>query len=351
MLHPLCDNSHIPERQYLTKLKNKLMNNTISEDYLDNLDLYWRNAGSNLDWSSVFVLPPWLEAWWQVFGAGEEIYLRTVRQDGNIIGIAPLRKKGDTALFIGDTDVCDYVDFIVARGHEAQFFTVLMDDLIKNGIRHLELKHVRPDSFTMQGLVPLANERGYAVATTPEEVNVEMDLLSGWDAYLESLSAKQRHEVRRKLRRLQEAGNVVYRRIEDAASVAGAMDTFFRMFVESRRDKAAFLTGPRESFFRRLAANMAAVGLLRLGVLELDGKPVAQIVCFDYNNCIYLYNSGYDPDYVSLSAGLLSKVLAIKDSIEKGKRKFDFLKGPEIYKYHLGGKEMPLYRCLITLEK
>jgi CelD/BcsL family acetyltransferase involved in cellulose biosynthesis len=128
------------------------------------------------------------------------------------------------------------------------------------------------------------------------------------------------------------------------------MDSFFRMFVESRQDKAAFLTGPREAFFRQMAASLAEAGLLRLGILELDGKPVAQIICFDYNNCIYLYNSGYEPQYVSLSVGLLSKVLAIKDSIERGKQKFDFLKGAEPYKYRLGGQEVPLYRCLITLE-
>jgi CelD/BcsL family acetyltransferase involved in cellulose biosynthesis len=94
---------------------------------------------------------------------------------------------------------------------------------------------------------------------------------------------------------------------------------------------------------------MAQIGLLRLGVLELDGQPLAEIMCFDYNGCIYLYNSGYDPQYTALSAGLLSKVLAIKDSIEKGKSRFDFLKGAETYKYHLGGREVPLYRCQITI--
>ncbi len=109
------------------------------------------------------------------------------------------------------------------------------------------------------------------------------------------------------------------------------------------------MTERMKSFFNLLADTMAKIGLLRLGVLELDNQPVAEIMCFDYNNCIYLYNSGYDPRYTSLSAGLLSKVLAIKDSIEKGKKRFDFLKGEEIYKYHLGGKEVPLYRCQIAI--
>jgi CelD/BcsL family acetyltransferase involved in cellulose biosynthesis len=64
---------------------------------------------------------------------------------------------------------------------------------------------------------------------------------------------------------------------------------------------------------------------------------------------MYLYNSGYNPEYESLSVGLLSKVFCIRKSIEEGKRVFEFLKGNEIYKQRLGGKEIPLYRCEIFI--
>jgi CelD/BcsL family acetyltransferase involved in cellulose biosynthesis len=326
------------------------MSYSVSEDTLDNLYKYWREKRSSLVWPVVFVLPPWLGAWWQAFGSDAELNISTVRQDDSIIGIAPLRIKDNTAYFIGDIDVCDYVDFIFLKSREEEFFKVLMDYLVRKDIRHMELKHLRPDSISMQRLIPVAKSRGYAVVTAREDVNVEMDLPPDWDAYLESLNTKQRHEVRRKLRRLQEAGNLEFRFIEDAESIPGTMDMFFKMFVESRSDKAEFLTEKREAFFRLLTAKMAEAGLLKLGVLELDSKPVAQIICFDYNGCVFLYNSGYNPDYVSLSAGLLSKVLAIKASIEIGKRKFDFLKGSETYKFQLGGKEVPLYRCLIELK-
>jgi len=60
-------------------------------------------------------------------------------------------------------------------------------------------------------------------------------------------------------------------------------------------------------------------------------------------------NLHLEPEYNYLSAGLLSKVLAIKESIAKGRKKFDFLKGEEIYKHHLGGKEIPLFRCQISI--
>ncbi|MCK4862643.1 MAG: GNAT family N-acetyltransferase [Dehalococcoidales bacterium] len=326
------------------------MSYSVIEDSLDNLNSYRADSTNTLDWPSVFVLPAWMKVWWQIFGSGNELYVRTVRQGEKIAGIAPLMVKRETALLIGDTDVCDYLDFVVTPGLEDDFFNMLLDDLKANGISDLDMKHVRHDSTVLANLATIAADRGYKVVNTQEDVSLEMDLPPDWDTYLESLSSKQRHEVRRKLRRLAEAGDVEHRFVEDATAVPATMDTFFKMFIESRKDKANFMTEQMESFFSLLAETMAGLGLLKLGVLKLDTQPVAEIMCFDYNNCIYLYNSGYDPEYTPLSAGLLSKVLAIKDSIENGKSRFDFLKGGEAYKYHLGGREIPLYRCQITIK-
>ena len=85
--------------------------------------------------------------------------------------------------------------------------------------------------------------------------------------------------------------------------------------------------------------------IAKLSFLEIDGNPVAAVMCFDYQSTVYLYNNGYDRRYRSLSVGLLSKLLSIKDSIQSGKKTYDLLKGSEPYKYRLGGKPIPLYRC------
>jgi CelD/BcsL family acetyltransferase involved in cellulose biosynthesis len=325
------------------------MTKTVTEESLDSLSSYWIGAEYNLNWTSVFVSPVWLQTWWQVFGSGADSFLRAVWQEDQIIGIAPCLVKEKKLSFMGSPDVCDYLDFIVAPDRESDFFNAWLDDLKEEGINQLDLKPVREDATVLTELAANARNRGYDVLCTPEDVSLEMDLPSTWDEYLAVLTTKQRHEVRRKLRRLSEAGKVDYRFV-DGASVTGAMDIFLKMFAGSRQDKADFLTGQMESFFRLLADAMNGAGLLRLGVLELDAQPTAMIICFDYNDCRYLYNSGYDPAYDSLSAGLISKVLGIKDSIQRGGKRFDFLKGAESYKYHLGGKEVALYRCQITMK-
>jgi CelD/BcsL family acetyltransferase involved in cellulose biosynthesis len=93
---------------------------------------------------------------------------------------------------------------------------------------------------------------------------------------------------------------------------------------------------------------MADIGLLRFGILHVNSAPAAMTMGFDYDDSHYLYNSAYDPQFRYLSVGLLSKVLCLKESIQKGRRRWSFLKGAEPYKYQLGGEEVPLYNCLIT---
>lgn len=339
----------LPDSWEHDRLIISTMSYSVTDVSLENLGPLFADSTQKLNWSSVFITPVWLQAWWQIFGTETELYIREISDGNKIIGIAPLMNKENTAYFISGDDVCDYLDFIVAPGQESDFFTVLLDDLRSKEIKKLDLRHVRPDSMVYCRLVNIARERGYRVECTAEDVSVEMELPVTWEKYLGVLSSKQRHEVRRKLRRLTEAGEINYRLVDNISAAPDFMDQFFKMFTGSREDKAEFLTEQREAFFRILVDKASEAGLLKLGVLELDGRAMASIICFDYNNSMYLYNSGYDPEYNYLSVGLLSKVLCIQKSIEAGKSKFDFLKGAEAYKYHLGGKEIPLYRCEISI--
>lgn len=325
------------------------MSYAVTQESFDSLASCWSSPRCCSGWSSVFVLPAWLKLWWQEFKPDAELYLGAVRRDGQIIGVAPLQVRGGEAALIGSRDVCDYLDFVITPGAEKDFFGVVLDDLKRKGVGRLDLTCLRPESTVLNSLVYIARERGYQVVTQPEDVSVEMDLPSSFDEYLEMLSPKQRHEVKRKLRKLMESGKIDFRVYEDSATIRKEMDIFLKMFTESRSDKATFLTSQKESFFRSLATTMSGIKLLRMGVLELDSLPTAMILYFDFDGGAYLYNSGYDPRYTSLSVGLLSKVLCIQESIKQGRKKFDFLKGNEVYKYHLGGKEVTLSNCQITM--
>ena len=325
------------------------MSYTLTIESFDSVISSWDKLRHCLKWGSVFVLPAWLKVWWEAFGGEAELYLRTLQQGKKAIGFAPLQVTKETASFIGSADVCDYLDFVITPGREKDFFKALLDDLRGKGIKKLDLRPLRYDSTAFTQLVSIAQNQGYEVLCHPEDVSLELDLPPTWNEYLAILKNKQRHEVRRKLRRLWEAGSAEHRCVEIGREVEDYLDIFLQLFSLSRDEKASFMNPKMESFFRSLAKAMAEIGLLRMGILQLDKVPAAMTMGFDYNGSHYLYNSAYDPQFNHLSVGLLCKILCLKESIEKGRKKWNFLKGGEPYKYQLGGQEVPLYGCQIII--
>lgn len=295
------------------------------------------------------MLPPWLKTWWQIFGGELTPCICVVRYRGEILGIAPLYVQGEEACLMGSGDVCDYLDCTVASGRGSECFRALFGFLREEGVVSLDLGPVRSDSTVLADLLPVAKQLGYEVSCEQEGVTVERDLPATWNEFLRTLSGKERHEIRRKLRRLQAAGPLTSRVIEDPDEVVRGMETFLALFSRNRADKAAFMTERMASFFCALARATAEAGLLRLSILELDGVPAATVLCFDYRSTVYLYNNGYDEQFSSLSMGLLSKVMTIRDSIHRRRGKYEFLKGEEPYKSQLGGRPVPLYRCRVRL--
>ena len=315
----------------------------------DSLSSYWLDPENPLRWDCLFVLPAWLQVWWSVFGAELAPYICVVRDREQLIGIAPLLVEGEEARFLGGPDVCDYQDFIVAPGREQEFSEVLINHLSQKGVIHLDLKPVRADSIVLSEFVGVAKSLECEFSCEPEDVTLEIELPATWDNFLDKLTGKQRHEVRRKLRRLHETAEINNRVVGDVKGVKDEMDTFLTLFGLSRSDKATFMTSQMATYFRSLAETMAQVNLLKLFFLDLDGKPAAAVMCFDYNSTMYLYNNGYDEKFSSLSVGLLSKVLTIQESIKSERKRYDFLKGAEDYKHRLGGKPVNLYRCQVKL--
>ena len=316
---------------------------------LEELDAIWKDPENGLQWRCLFTLPPWLRSWWSSFGGGGKPHLVAVADRNDLIGLAPLRIHGQEAALLGGPDVCDYLDVIAVPGRQSDFARYLLSYLGKGGIRKLSFNGIREGGVVATDVIPLARALGWDIQWEKEDVSYAVKLPRTWDSFLSQLKGKQRHELRRKLRRLNEAGDVRFRLFDSVEDAGTAIDIFIDLFRASRPDKAAFMTGRMAGFFRSLASAFSRYRILKLGILELSAKPVSTVMCFDYGSTRYLYNSGYDPHFQSLSVGLMAKVLSIRDAVENGIPVYDFLKGAEDYKKRLGGAPSEIYRCAISL--
>ncbi|MDA8138328.1 MAG: GNAT family N-acetyltransferase [Desulfobacteraceae bacterium] len=281
-------------------------------------------------------------------GAPGEPHLLVVVEGDRPIGVAPLALQGACAHFLGSHEVCDYQDLVVAPGKGRHVLAAVMEHLRHRGITQLDFRTLRPDAVTVEALKSLAPKQ-METALAPDEVTFEMALPDTWDGYLQLLDGKQRHEVRRKLRRLETHGAWTYSVIESSNGLGKASHAFVDLFRRNRADKAEFMSGAMVDYFQDLMEALASHGLLRLCFLDVDQHAVAAVLCFDYAGVRYLYNSGYDEQYEPLSVGILSKVLSIQHAVGMGCRRYDFLKGREIYKKRIGGQPVDLYRCRMTI--
>ncbi len=298
--------------------------------------------------NTLFLTPQWQETWWESFGERRELAGFYLQESGSFTAIASLSRQGPALSFLGSPETFDYNDFLIRPGGEAAFFDALLNWLAGECWASLELPSLLETSPTLAALPGLARERGYSVEVAPEDVTPGLCLPDTWEQYLAGLSKKNRHELRRKLRRLDGAAGWRWYCVQEPSEVAGRLDDFLALMRRSDPEKAAYMTGEREGFFRRAAQRTAQLGWLRLFFLQMEGQDVAASLCFDYDNVRLLYNSGYNPDYGYYSVGLLLNALCLRESIELGHGYFDFLRGSEAYKYHLGGLNRRLYRMVIA---
>ena len=296
----------------------------------------------------LFLSQQWQEVWWQSFGGEREMTgFSLAGPDGGTGAIASLSRLADSISFVGSPDTFDYNDFLVRPGFEETFYPALLDILDGWDWNEFRLDSLIEHSPTLIHLPDLARERGYLVETEYEDVTSGVHLPGDWEQYLALLNKKDRHELRRKLRRLDTQTEWNWYCLTTPEDVLGRFDDFLALMRTSSDEKADFMTPERERFFRALVRRMAELDQIRLFFMEMDGRLAASSLCFDYGSVRLLYNSGYDPSLSYYSVGLLLHAMCVKDAIEQGRSYFDFLRGPEPYKAHLGGRQKSLYRMVV----
>jgi CelD/BcsL family acetyltransferase involved in cellulose biosynthesis len=300
--------------------------------------------------AGVFSHPAWLQAWWESLGSGE-LMIAAVWDGDEPIAVFPtctcVNEEGLLS-FLGSEDVTDDQVPAAVPGREAEALRFFLDWAFADGGFSRVRFHSVLDGRRWLGVVEeVAKEAdlGY----THEEVDVApaITLPDSFDAYLGSLSGHDRHELRRKRRRLGELGEWHVRRAHEVGWEAD-LQAFFDFHRQAPGEKAAFFTPERERFFRRLAADLFLFGLARLDVLDLDGEPVACTFSYDFRDTLALYNSSFRADLAKHAPGMVLVGSLIEQAIGDGKRVFDFLRGDEPYKRRFGPEPRPVHQVMLA---
>jgi CelD/BcsL family acetyltransferase involved in cellulose biosynthesis len=302
--------------------------------------------------ATVFHLPEYLGIWWDEFGATrgcEGLHVIEFRDGSSLAGIATLAVYPDgVTRFVGDPDVTDYLGPLSRPGDRQQVAAeVLRHALDMAGGRPIELHALPADSGWPEAFEHAAKILGRTAATSEQDACPRVMIDGGFEGYLQSINGKLRHEIRRKERRLQAAGAIVSR-IATPETFDADLEVFFAFTREEVGEKAEFFQHfARSAFFSALGAAFLNHGLLRIVVLELEGRPIAVDVGFSFKGTWSLYNMSYDHAMPELSPGMVLVGETIRLAAEEGCEAFDFLRGREPYKYRFGATDVPVVQLVL----
>ncbi len=297
----------------------------------------WSALAESRQPPSIFLTPQWIA----VARAHEPTEPITLAVGDR--GVAALARESDGTITFAGGQLTDEQDVIAGPGDENDIAAAVARWVAAQRPPRVRLEFVPDGRPTLSAFTDVLAAAGYRVVRAPQVVSPVLDLPDSYDTYVQSLGKKERHELRRKVRRLEAAGVTAFR-FADPAERPAVLDRFFALHRLSRGEKAGFMTPDVESFFRDVADALSPLDRLRLGVLSFDGADVAVLFGFALGKVIASYNAAYHPGLASLSVGIVSHAWAIREAIARGYSTYDLLRGDEPYKYNLGAHDRWLGR-------
>jgi len=307
-----------------------------------------------------FLRHEYLLSWWKTLGGGEWEHgelcvLATRAHDGALTGIAPLfsttNRDGKSALmFLGSIEISDYLDVIAKPELLPSFVEAILEHLTGpegGDWKVLDLYNFLEDSPTLPSLKESAIKRGLNFSQEQLQPAPAIQLADTWDDYLAGIIKKQRHEIRRKMRRA--ARNPVpvnWYIVQDKESLDDEIEDFLKLMAYDHH-KEGFLTDIMRSQMRASLHTAFRAGWLQLAFLTVGNEKAAAYLNFDYDNQIWVYNSGINFNFSDLSPGWVLLGHLIQWAIENGREAFDFMRGDEVFKYRFGGEDKFVVRAQI----
>jgi CelD/BcsL family acetyltransferase involved in cellulose biosynthesis len=357
----------------------------------------WDALAARSPWATPFAAWAFHRSWWDAYGAtAHEQTLVVVDRsdaadpDAAPVAIVPLMHRHEvepddavirstmrhaagspltpveptaTAVFFGASYHADYATILSAPGDLPAVADAVVAYLAGQPGAHdapgqwdvVDLRRLQHDDPAVDAL---AGAFARAAAVCRWNVTVEQEDVcpvltlepgSDFDTVLGKLDKKERHEIRRKLRRAEQAGEV---RLATSTEPLADLDAFIDLHQKRWQADGLFpdTAGGERSrrFFRNLFLNFGATGAARLTLLTVGDRLVGSGVHFDDGQRIAYYNAGVDPGARDLSPGVVMVAMYVQQALAAGRRELDFLRGNEPYKYEWGAVDRPIQRILVS---
>ena len=302
---------------------------------------------------TVFLTWEWMYTWWECFKENKQLFVLTVYDENkNLVGIAPLcmdkKKIGSITVlhylrFLGTMPISsDHLDFILYQDRERDVLETIVEYLLKENTWDLcLLSNIPTSSLTGKLLKEIMEQRPFQSEIS--QVCPYIPLPTRIEEFHASLSGNTRNTIKRRRRNLQKKYNSLeFVTWENPDDIDNAMERLFKLHQKRWmvvKHKGNLARNKVRKFHKKIARIFLNSDMLRLYFLRVQGKDVAALYTFKYNNKLFYYQGGWDPELSGDNVGSILTILVIENAINNGYSEYDFLRGTEDYKTRLTNKK------------
>jgi len=309
----------------------------------------WNNLlKRNMVEDNIFLTWEWLSIWWKHFGKTRKLLLLAVKENNEILALAPLMLSKyklprfgamRRIEFIGSPH-SDYHNLIIIKEKMKCLKNLLIYIIeeIKNW-DWVELKEINEHTPTVRLLRALAPNSSTGLTFVERVCNIcpYIPLYGSFDILMKNLTKNMRQNINKYLRRInRDFKNVSFKRYDKADfSVKEAMKVFIKLHQKrwnSQGLPGAFANEKFRDFHLEIADLFDRRGWLGLYFLMVNDEPVSAQYTFEYKLKVYYYLAGFNPEFSDYSVGNLTTMFLLKECIKRGFKEYDMMRGDEPYK-------------------
>jgi CelD/BcsL family acetyltransferase involved in cellulose biosynthesis len=328
----------------------------------------WTSLLERSSCNEITLTPDWLSTWWRVFGPrqGRQLRLVLLFEADRLIGLAPLLRRRHwyrpgipfrrlEFLASGERHgegICsNYLNVIAESGAENEVSRRLVQAIVAGELGAWD--EVVLPMMAGDGPMPALMEAAFTNQGIPAEIAKSggapyIPLPSTWDAYLKALSRSHRRLLVRSLRAFDEwsNGDSSLERVTLSSEVDKGkkiLTDLHHARWEADGESGVFRSPPFLQFHDTIMPTLLNRGALELLWLSVHGKPVAALYSMVWNDKVYAYQMGRQPDTpANIRLGAVIIAHAIRLAIESGRREFDMLADVTQFKQQLTLATRPL---------
>lgn len=172
----------------------------------------------------------------------------------------------------------------------------------------------------------------YKVLATDESVVVTLP--GNVEAFMQTLSAKFRSNLRRNQRRVEDS-RIEFHTPTNERELRAAMPVLFelhQMRKNSQGERGRFYESRWREAITDIAVSLQVPGVTRLTILRIDDVPAAASFDLRLHATQFTYQYGMNPALKTYSPGKLLTLRMLEDAIGAGMQRYDFGRGMEEYK-------------------